>query len=224
MIVAFSRISAAGGSICQDGRFRAVIPSELNVVIDAVAVPTDKEPVRRSAVLRRTFRWGRPVGRPEYLHPGEPSPAPALPVIRPQGNPNWWLRNRKRPTFDDGPPLMSGRSRLECQSKSTPRAQVGQSAAHPCGTTFHVDRPVPPRCRKPWRSVVRRQPAPDASGWLMSRRSPKNVIVVNGAPKQFARACESLLIGPDYRSVKRSDRGFSRVTLRDLIEREREGT
>jgi hypothetical protein len=58
----------------------------------------------------------------------------------------------------------------------------------------------------------------------MIRRSPKNMIVFNWTPQPFTRTCESLPIGPDDRSVKRSDKGLSGVTLRDLIERECEGS
>jgi hypothetical protein len=57
----------------------------------------------------------------------------------------------------------------------------------------------------------------------MSSLSPTNVIVGDGGPV-FARACESLPIGRDYRSAGRSDRGQSGVSLRVFIEREEEGS
>jgi hypothetical protein len=58
---------------------------------------------------------------------------------------------------------------------------------------------------------------------MMSWRSPKNVIVANRATERFAQHCESLPIGREYRSVVTTQLR-SGVTLRDLIEREREGS
>jgi hypothetical protein len=58
---------------------------------------------------------------------------------------------------------------------------------------------------------------------MTSGRSPKNVIVVNRATERFAAHYESLPIGPGYRSVVTTQLR-SGVTLRDLIEREREGS
>jgi hypothetical protein len=58
----------------------------------------------------------------------------------------------------------------------------------------------------------------------MSCCSPKNVIVVNREQALFAARYESLPIGPGYRSMKRLDKTLSGVTLRDLIEREGEGS
>ena len=57
----------------------------------------------------------------------------------------------------------------------------------------------------------------------MSCRSPRNVIVVNREQAPFAPRCESLPIGREYRSVA-TLRLRSGVTLRDLIEREGEGS
>ena len=57
----------------------------------------------------------------------------------------------------------------------------------------------------------------------MSCRSPRNVIVVNREQAPFAAHYESLPIGPGYRSVA-TLRLRSGVTLRDLIEREGEGS
>jgi hypothetical protein len=98
--------------------------------------------------------------------------------------------------------------------------------------TWDIARNLQPRadCANLWdqakRSAFRRLPGNKhrRKRGLMSCRSPRNVIVVNWAPEPFARACESLPIGRDYRSAGRSDRGPSGVTLRDLIEREREGS
>ena len=56
---------------------------------------------------------------------------------------------------------------------------------------------------------------------MMSLCWPKNVIVANRAGERFARRSESLL-GREYRFVA-AFRLRSGVTLRDLIEREREG-
>ena len=53
--------------------------------------------------------------------------------------------------------------------------------------------------------------------------SPTNVIVAKGERAPFAAHCESLPIGREYRSVVRSQLR-SGVTLRDLIEREGEGS
>jgi hypothetical protein len=57
----------------------------------------------------------------------------------------------------------------------------------------------------------------------MSCRSPTNVIVVNRERAPFAAHFESLPIGPEYRSVV-THQLHSGVTLRDLIEREVEGS
>jgi hypothetical protein len=62
-----------------------------------------------------------------------------------------------------------------------------------------------------------------ASGSKMSCRSPRNVIVVKGERAPFAAHYESLPIGREYRSVA-TLRLHSGVTLRDLIEREGEGS
>jgi hypothetical protein len=58
---------------------------------------------------------------------------------------------------------------------------------------------------------------------MMSWRSPKNVIIAKRATERFARHSESLPIGRGYRSVA-TLRLRSGVTLRDLIEREGEGS
>ena len=63
-----------------------------------------------------------------------------------------------------------------------------------------------------------------ASGPMMSARSPKNVIVVIRETERFARRCESLPPESDDRSLKRPDSSLYGVTLRDLIEREGEGS
>ena len=57
----------------------------------------------------------------------------------------------------------------------------------------------------------------------MSWRSPKNVIVANRATERFAEHCESRPLGREYRSVA-TLRLRSGVTLRDLNEREEEGS
>jgi hypothetical protein len=57
----------------------------------------------------------------------------------------------------------------------------------------------------------------------MSCSSPRNVIVLNKERTLFAAHYESLPIGLEYRSVA-SLRLRSGVTLRDLIEREGEGS
>jgi hypothetical protein len=49
------------------------------------------------------------------------------------------------------------------------------------------------------------------------------VIAAKGKRAPFARHCESLPIGREYRSVDRPHKLCSSVTLRDLIEREGEG-
>jgi hypothetical protein len=56
----------------------------------------------------------------------------------------------------------------------------------------------------------------------MSRRSPRNVIVINKERAPLAAHYESLPIGPGYRSVA-TLRLLPGVTLRDLIERVGEG-
>jgi hypothetical protein len=58
---------------------------------------------------------------------------------------------------------------------------------------------------------------------MMYWRSPKNVIVANRATERFAQHFESLPMGRRYRSVV-TLRLRSGVTLRDLIEREGEGS
>ena len=57
----------------------------------------------------------------------------------------------------------------------------------------------------------------------MSCRSPRNVIANNRVQAPFAARCESLPIGPEYRTVVMPPVP-SGVTLRDLIEREEEGS
>jgi len=57
----------------------------------------------------------------------------------------------------------------------------------------------------------------------MSHHSPRSVIVVNTERALFVAHRESLPIGRDYRSVA-TLRLRSGVTLRDLIEREGEGS
>ena len=57
----------------------------------------------------------------------------------------------------------------------------------------------------------------------MSSCSPRNVIIANVGHTPFAAQGESLPIGRGYRSVA-TLRLRSGVTLRDLIEREREGS
>ena len=57
----------------------------------------------------------------------------------------------------------------------------------------------------------------------MTCRSPMNVIVVKREQAPFAAHFESLPIGPEYRSVV-THQLDSVVTLRDLIEREVEGS
>ena len=62
-----------------------------------------------------------------------------------------------------------------------------------------------------------------ASGSVMSRCSPRNVIVAKRTRAPFAAHEESLPIGREYRSVG-TPQLRSGVTLRDLIEREGEGS
>ena len=62
-----------------------------------------------------------------------------------------------------------------------------------------------------------------ASGLVMSARWPRNVIVVNKERAPSSPPCESLPVGREYRSVT-TDRLRAGVTLRDLIEREAEGS
>ncbi len=57
----------------------------------------------------------------------------------------------------------------------------------------------------------------------MSCHSPRNVIVVDRERAPFVAPCESLAIGLEYRSVD-THQLRSGVTLRDLIEREGEGS
>ena len=57
----------------------------------------------------------------------------------------------------------------------------------------------------------------------MTCRSPENVILAKPERAPFAAYYESLPIGREYRSVA-TLRLCSGVTLRDLIEREREGS
>jgi hypothetical protein len=57
---------------------------------------------------------------------------------------------------------------------------------------------------------------------VVSKSSPRNVIVANREQGPFAVHFESLPIGPEYRSVV-THQLHSGVTLRDLIERKGEG-
>ena len=60
----------------------------------------------------------------------------------------------------------------------------------------------------------------------MSCRSPRNVIVAKGERAPFARHCESLPIGREYRPVDTPDsvRACLYVSLSRGKERDREGT
>ena len=62
-----------------------------------------------------------------------------------------------------------------------------------------------------------------AAGPVMSARSPRNVIVAKMTRAPFTADGESLPIGREYRSVV-TLRLCSGVTLRELIERELEGS
>ncbi len=109
----------------------------------------------------------------------------------------------------------------------TGRSPAGHSCKHqvPGGdlvgvTRQVVNRPLTDRIR---RSVVCPATSTAASGPVMSCCSPNNVIVVNREQSPFAARYESLPIGPGYRPVA-TPRLRSGVTLRDLIEREGEGS
>jgi hypothetical protein len=58
---------------------------------------------------------------------------------------------------------------------------------------------------------------------MISRCSPRNVIVAQVERVPFAAHCKSLPIGREYRFVD-TPHLCSSVTLRDLIEREGEGS
>ncbi len=57
----------------------------------------------------------------------------------------------------------------------------------------------------------------------MSDWSPRNVMVAKGERAPFDAHCGSLPIGREYRFVDTPQLGFG-VTLRDLIERDGEGS
>ena len=63
-----------------------------------------------------------------------------------------------------------------------------------------------------------------APGSKMSCRSPRNVILAKWERAPFATNYKRLPIGPGYRSVGRSDRGPSTVSLRVFTVREGEGS
>jgi hypothetical protein len=58
----------------------------------------------------------------------------------------------------------------------------------------------------------------------MTCPSPKNVIVVMRATERFAQRCESIPLIREHRPEKGPEKSLSGVTLRDLIEREGEGS